>query len=339
MSSCAWTDKFGYDFDAIPDEQFNLLLVHSDSCDYHNRLLSEYEESLIPVMRLALPEQVFHCRPRSKSVFLRAFYSLKRRYRNFVINRGAPIRISLTSAVISVLLMITMITSIAATFLYLDRKSGGHYSTTPSPSSDTVERVTSTKRPQSLAQPDTTSIASNQLPSSLPPQKEHPSENRGPAIIVWGELPPQSTEPAAAQEEAKDSAPDPGKTTSTQERIVFNGPLYTTAKFKLNNLTGDELKTATCRVVSKTNSQVFSHPVTPDKDGYCWAQLQNPGVYVLTIQASGFRTFEDEIITSPGSVNLNQFYRLTPIGEGSSEPSSADKEDAELERPVLSSKQ
>lgn len=58
MTDCARNNRCGSDLDYLDDEQFEELLVHAATCKPCDELLLKYENDLMPMLKLAIPEEL-----------------------------------------------------------------------------------------------------------------------------------------------------------------------------------------------------------------------------------------------------------------------------------------
>jgi hypothetical protein len=58
MSKCKFGFKLTRNLDGLSDKAFDELLDHSAECPIHEGILADYERSILPLLRAALPEKV-----------------------------------------------------------------------------------------------------------------------------------------------------------------------------------------------------------------------------------------------------------------------------------------
>lgn len=93
MTNCIYVNKWSTSFAQMSDDEFERLLDHSDECDYHARMLDEYNEAGLPLLDQIIPSgAVFGVdRPVSRMGFLVALFNLKLgRVFAFLTAAGAP---------------------------------------------------------------------------------------------------------------------------------------------------------------------------------------------------------------------------------------------------------
>lgn len=63
MSNCKFQTKLGLNLDELDDYQFDEFLIHREECRVCLQASDDYEKSMLPILRAALPEKLIHYVP------------------------------------------------------------------------------------------------------------------------------------------------------------------------------------------------------------------------------------------------------------------------------------
>jgi hypothetical protein len=58
MNNCIYAHRWNRDLDFLSEKEFEALLEHTDNCDYHARVLDEYNDGNIRLLQKAMPEAI-----------------------------------------------------------------------------------------------------------------------------------------------------------------------------------------------------------------------------------------------------------------------------------------
>ncbi|MGC2234938.1 MAG: hypothetical protein WA584_02085 [Pyrinomonadaceae bacterium] len=318
-------DEITY-FDGLSDQEFDKIIDHSNGCRPCARLIENYEKSVLPILRAALPDKTISYQPALKPMSwwdgiasgLRVLIIEITLLVRSVVEHSTPSIARATGIIVSMLFGGVII--FGAFMLWQPTRSNNP--PTANPPNDITEKTLvrpvewnhDESLPSSLSEPpeekepkkpepaavkkarDTSDVIIGVEPTH--PVDNNPNENNKPNPSQVEELPATAVKPEKpvdvrqqpVQQPSKNDPTPPDSTGYTYVTMFpdLNDPFSAVAQIKATNLQPAEIDKTECYVALSNEPTVTLLRITMKKNGSCEVGLKIGFTYAITIVAPNY---------------------------------------------------
>jgi hypothetical protein len=317
MNKCIQKNKWGDSFDYLTNYEFDELIEHAETCSEHNALLNDYESSIIPILRAALPEKNinYYAKPVNRNIFSTEFNKMLLYISTFIHNRVLKPQYLVNSVIFkddvtvtkvpfsitlrlnfAVLLFATTILALGASLWFI----------TPDTAKNSEVLISSEAEQSKMSQPKYPANSNSAIAESgviptpginLTPRKPKYPVNmpKGKVSVQFGEL-----SVSADVKTKPDQDSEPGNLKGANEffkktDVTSNDNGLVKYYLVLSNLSEDELKVTVCSMRSKENPNDVK--VFTAESGCIWDLKKNKD-YVLKVETPNYEMLEEPVSIS-----------------------------------------